>query len=48
LTEFADHRVRLNAAAFYYNYKDIQVQEIVAGGIMLVKRSSRGNERNRC
>ncbi|MGD0493856.1 MAG: TonB-dependent receptor [Steroidobacteraceae bacterium] len=30
-TELADHRVRLNMAAFYYRYKNIQVQEIVSG-----------------
>src|ERR1700693_2834634 len=30
-TELADHRVRLNAAAFYYKYKNIQVQEIISG-----------------
>jgi iron complex outermembrane receptor protein len=30
-TELAEHRVRLNAAAFYYKYKNIQVQEIVSG-----------------
>jgi iron complex outermembrane receptor protein len=30
-TELADHRVRLNVAAFYYRYKNIQVQEIVSG-----------------
>jgi iron complex outermembrane recepter protein len=39
-TESADHRVRLNAAAFYYNYKDIQVEEIVTGGIMLVNAAA--------
>ena len=26
-TEFADYRVRVNRAAFYYDYKNIQVQE---------------------
>jgi iron complex outermembrane receptor protein len=30
-SELADHHVRLNAAAFYYKYKNIQVQEIVSG-----------------
>jgi iron complex outermembrane recepter protein len=30
-TEWAERRVRLNAAAFYYKYKNIQVQEIVSG-----------------
>jgi iron complex outermembrane receptor protein len=32
-SELADHRVRLNATAFYYRYKDIQVEEIVAGSV---------------
>jgi iron complex outermembrane receptor protein len=35
-TEFADDRVRLNAAVFYYNYKDLQVQKIVTGATVLV------------
>jgi iron complex outermembrane receptor protein len=39
-TEIADHRVRLNAAAFYYNYKDIQLQEIATGAIMLVSAAA--------
>jgi iron complex outermembrane receptor protein len=30
-TELAQHRVRLNVAAFYHRYKNIQVQEIVSG-----------------
>jgi iron complex outermembrane receptor protein len=34
-TEFDDHRVRLNAAAFYYNYKDIQIEEVATGGLEL-------------
>jgi iron complex outermembrane recepter protein len=30
--EFLDHRLRLNSEAFYYNYKNIQVTRIIAGG----------------
>jgi iron complex outermembrane receptor protein len=30
-SELDDHHVRLNAAVFYYKYKNIQVQEIVSG-----------------
>jgi len=33
-SELAAHRVRLNGTAFYYRYKDIQVEEIVAGSVM--------------
>ena len=32
-SELANDRVRLNATAFYYRYKDIQVEEIVAGSV---------------
>jgi iron complex outermembrane recepter protein len=39
-SELTDHRLRLNAAAFHYNYKDIQVDEIVTGGIMLVNAAT--------
>jgi iron complex outermembrane receptor protein len=35
-TELADHRMRVNAAAFYYDYKNIQVQEVFTGAINLV------------
>jgi iron complex outermembrane receptor protein len=31
-SEFFDNRLRVNAAAFLYDYKDIQVESIVAGG----------------
>jgi iron complex outermembrane recepter protein len=34
-TEFDDHHLRLNAAAFYYNYKDIQIEEVATGGLEL-------------
>jgi iron complex outermembrane receptor protein len=30
-TELADHRLRLNATAFYYHYQDMQIQKIVTG-----------------
>jgi len=30
-TEFLDHRLRVNAEAFYYKYKNIQVDEILSG-----------------
>jgi iron complex outermembrane receptor protein len=39
-SELAEHRVRLNAAVFYYNYKNIQVQEISAGTINLVNAAA--------
>jgi iron complex outermembrane receptor protein len=29
--EFMDHRLRLNAEAFYYNYKNLQVQAVING-----------------
>jgi iron complex outermembrane receptor protein len=35
-TELADHRVRLNAAAFYYDYQDMQIQKIVTGSTILM------------
>jgi iron complex outermembrane receptor protein len=34
-SEFLDHRLRVNASAFYYDYKDIQVQTVVVGGTQL-------------
>lgn len=34
-SEFADRRIRLNAAAFYYDYSDLQVKRQVPGGIIL-------------
>lgn len=33
-SELADNRLRLNATGFYYRYKDIQVEEIIAGSVM--------------
>jgi len=39
-SEMAAHRVRLNAALFYYNYKNIQVQEISTGAINLVNAAA--------
>jgi iron complex outermembrane recepter protein len=38
--EFDDHRMRLNAAAFYYDYKDIQVQEVVTGTVELMNAAA--------
>ena len=38
--EFYDHRMRLNAAGFYYDYKDIQVQEVVTGTAVLVNAAA--------
>jgi iron complex outermembrane recepter protein len=35
-TEILDHRVRVNAAAFWYNYKDIQIEVPIAGGTTTV------------
>ena len=39
-SEFADRHVRLNAATFYYNYKNIQVQEVVTGAVALVNAAA--------
>jgi iron complex outermembrane receptor protein len=39
-TELAEHRVRLNVAAFYYRYKNIQVQEIVSGATISVNAAA--------
>ena len=35
-TELIDRRLRVNASAFDYKYRDIQVQEVVVGGTQLV------------
>jgi iron complex outermembrane receptor protein len=35
-SEWLDHRVRLNSAAFLYNYKNIQIEVPVAGGTSTV------------
>lgn len=39
-TELADRRLRMNAEAFYYRYKDIQVQQIVTGTTVLVNAAA--------
>ncbi len=39
-TEFFHHTVRVNAAAFYYDYQDIQVQNIEAGTVNTVNAAS--------
>jgi iron complex outermembrane receptor protein len=39
-SELLDHLVRLNVAGFYYNYKDIQVQNIQAGSVNTVNAAS--------
>jgi iron complex outermembrane receptor protein len=39
-TDLDGHRLRLNAAAFYYKYKDIQVQEIETGASVLVNAAA--------
>jgi iron complex outermembrane recepter protein len=35
-TELADHHLRLNAAAFYYDYQDMQIQKIMTGTTVLI------------
>jgi iron complex outermembrane recepter protein len=35
-SEILDHRVRMNAAAFWYNYKNIQIEVPIAGGTTTV------------
>ena len=35
-SEWLDHRLRLNVEAFYYDYKNIQVQNVVGAGSALV------------
>jgi iron complex outermembrane receptor protein len=39
-TELADHRLRLNASAFYYDYRDMQVQKSVTGGVALMNAAA--------
>jgi iron complex outermembrane receptor protein len=39
-SEFLDHRVRANVAGFYYDYTNIQVQNIQAGGINTVNAAA--------
>ena len=38
--EFIDHRLQINAETFYYKYKNIQVQTLVAGGTILSNAAS--------
>jgi iron complex outermembrane receptor protein len=38
--EFIDHRLQINTEAFYYKYKNIQVQSLVAGGTILSNAAS--------
>ncbi len=35
-SELAEHRLRLNATAFYYDYQDMQLQKILAGSTVLI------------
>lgn len=39
-TEFADKRVRLNGSAFYYDYKDLQVQAFIVPGVTDITNAS--------
>jgi iron complex outermembrane recepter protein len=39
-SEFIDHRVRLNVAAFYYNYSDLQVA-VSSGGAQLFENAAK-------
>ena len=39
-TEFLDHRARVNLATFYYDYQDIQVQNIEAGAVNTVNAAA--------
>jgi iron complex outermembrane receptor protein len=39
-SEFIDHRLQINAEAFDYKYKNIQVQSLVAGGTILSNAAS--------
>ena len=39
-TELAKHRLRVNTAVFFYDYRNLQVQEIVAGAISLVNAAA--------
>ena len=42
-TQFFDHRIRINAAGFYYDYKDIQVFNITGGGAVLTTNAARAH-----
>ncbi|HEX3809862.1 MAG TPA: TonB-dependent receptor [Rhizomicrobium sp.] len=39
-TEFWDNRVRLNAAAFYYDWSNIQITQTVTGGVKLLNAAA--------
>jgi len=39
-SEFLEHRIRLNAAAFYYDFSDLQLQQIVLGTTQLFNAAS--------
>ena len=43
-SELFDRRLRFNAAAFYYKFKDIQVQRIIGGATFIEKRRERDNQ----
>jgi iron complex outermembrane receptor protein len=42
-TQFFDHRIRINAAGFYYNYKDIQVFSVTGGGAVLTTNAAKAH-----
>jgi iron complex outermembrane receptor protein len=35
-SDFMDRRIRLNLAAFYYDYQDVQIQQLNAGAITII------------
>ena len=39
-SQFLDRRITLNAAAFYYNYKNLQVRSVTAPGVTVVQNAS--------
>ncbi len=39
-SDFADNRVRLNGSAFYYDYKDLQVQAFITPGVTDITNAS--------
>jgi iron complex outermembrane receptor protein len=38
--EFLDHRLRVNSSAFYYNYKNIQEEEAITGGVVTINAAA--------
>jgi len=42
-SDLFDGRVRLNAAAFYYDYKNLQIQRLLAGAITVINGASARN-----